>query len=89
MSATVSQAAKVTTAIHPPQFVVDANGQRTAVLMDIRSWELLSEWVEPVTDAKIVLNSPGEMEYAGGRPEQAGWLDWDQIRDLWDDDEDA
>ncbi len=57
--------------------------------MDMRSWELLSAWIETVTDAKIAQYSLGELEEAGGRPEQAGWLDWDAIRDAWTDDEDS
>lgn len=77
----------ISEAIQPPQFVVDANGQRTAVLMDVRSWQLLSDWVEAVTDAKIAQAGLQELEQAGGRPEQAGWLDWNVIREAWDDDE--
>lgn len=76
-------------AIQPLQFLVDAEGQRTAVVLDVRAWELLSEWVETVTDSKIALQSLTELQTAGGRPEQAGWLLWDQIRDAWDDEEDS
>lgn len=87
MSTSTHEAITKSDAILPPQFVVDAKGQRTAVLMDMRSWELLSDWIETVTDAKIAQHSLRELEDAGGRPEQAGWLDWETIRDAWNDDE--
>ncbi len=79
----------IPSAILPPQFVVDATGRRTAVLLDVRSWELLSDWVETVTDVKVAHLGLQELVDAGGRPEQAGWLEWDNIRDAWDDDKDS
>ncbi len=74
-------------AIHPVQFLVDAKGERTAVVLDVRAWELLSEWIETVTDRKIALDSMSELEAAGGRPERAGWLSWDEVRDFWDEED--
>lgn len=69
------------------QFVVDDKGQRTAVLLDIRAWEILIKWIETVTDAKIAAQALRELHLAGGRPEQADWLAWEDIRETWGDDE--
>jgi hypothetical protein len=69
------------------QFVVDDKGQRTAVLLDIRAWEMLIKWIETVTDTKIAVQALQELHQAGGRPEQAGWLAWEEIREAWGDEE--
>jgi hypothetical protein len=69
------------------QFVVDDEGQRTAVLLDIRAWEMLMNWIETATDIKIATQALTELQQAGGRPEQAGWLDWSDISEEWGDEE--
>lgn len=74
-------------ALKPMQFVVDDKGQQTAVLLDIRAWEMLIKWIEIVTDTKIAVQALNELQQAGGRPEQAGWLAWDEISEEWDGEE--
>ncbi len=69
------------------QFVVDNEGQQTAVLLDIQSWEALINWIEDITDLKIAAQALTELEVAGGRPQQAGWLAWDDIKEEWSDEE--
>lgn len=66
---------------------MDDKGQRTAVLLDIRAWEMLIKWIETVTDTKVAAQALQELHLAGGRPEQAGWLAWEDIREAWGDDE--
>ncbi len=63
-------------ALKSAQFVIDNEGQRTAVLMDIRSWEMLLNWIEDIADTKIASQALIELHVAGGRPQQAGWLAW-------------
>jgi hypothetical protein len=72
-------------ALQSAQFVVNDQGQRTAVLMDIQAWNTLIEWLEDIIDTKIAVQSLTALETAGGRPQTAGWLDWDDIREEWDD----
>ena len=67
------------------QFVVNEQGQRTAALLDISAWEVLVDWVESATDIKIATYALTELERTGGRPALAGWLDWDAIREEWDE----
>jgi hypothetical protein len=74
-------------ALKPIQFVVDSEGRRTAVLLDIQAWERLINWIEIVTDAKIAAQALAELQQAGGRPEQAGWLAWEDISEEWGDEE--
>ena len=74
-------------ALKSAQFVVDNEGQQTAVLLDIQSWEALINWIEDITDLKIAAQALTELEVAGGRPQQAGWLAWDDIREEWSDEE--
>ena len=66
------------------QFVVDDKGERTAVLLDIQAWETLINWIETLTDTKMAMQALTELQQAGGRPEQAGWLAWDEISQEWD-----
>lgn len=68
------------------QFVVDDKGQRTAVLLDIRAWEMLIKRIETVTDTKITVQALQELHSVGRRTEQAGWLAWEDIREAWSDD---
>jgi hypothetical protein len=65
------------------QFVVDDEGKRTAVLLDIRTWDVLIKWIETVTDTKIAIQALDELQQGGGRPEQAGWFAWDRVSEEW------
>lgn len=71
------------------QFVVDHEGRQTAVLLDIQTWETLINWIETVTDTRIASQILTELKQAGGRPEQAGWLDWNEINEEWGDKEES
>ncbi len=76
-------------ALKSAQFVVDNSGHQTAVLLDIQSWEALLNWFEDMTDIKIATQGLTELEVAGGRPQQAGWLDWDNISEEWSDEKET
>jgi len=58
-------------------------------LLNIQAWEALIKWIEDATDSKIALQALSELREAGGRPQQAGWLDWNDIRKEWSDEEEA
>ena len=76
-----------TEALSSVQFVVDSEGHRTAVLLDIQAWETLVDLIEDATDIGVVSQALRELQAAGGRPQQAGWLDWNDIREDWCDEE--
>jgi hypothetical protein len=65
------------------QFLINQEGQRTAVLLDIQLWERLLTWIEEAIDTKVAIQSLTELQDAGGRPAQAGWLAWEEIREEW------
>ena len=74
-------------ALKSAQFVIDNQGHHTAVLLTVQAWECLIDWVEDVTDARIVTQAFAELQSVGGRPQKAGWLAWDGVREAWDDKE--
>ncbi len=47
----------VAEALQSVQFVVDNQGKRNAILLDIQAWETLIKWIEDVTDTNIALQS--------------------------------
>ncbi len=79
----------VVEALQSVQFVVDNQGKRNAILLDIQAWETLIKWIEDVTDTKIALQALSELQEAGGRPQQADWVDWNDIRKEWSNEEEA
>ncbi len=68
-------------ALESAQFVVNHQGQRTGVLLTLESWEMLVQLVEDAADAKTAANALSELN--DGRPETAGWLAWDDVKDAW------
>lgn len=78
--------ADVVTSLKSVQFVVDANGKRTGALLSIAAWEALLDWIENQQDAAIIQQAITELKAAGGRPEKAGWLAWEAVKDDWDKD---
>ncbi len=66
-------------ALKSAQFVVDSKGDQKAVLLDIQAWETLINWIENIIDTKIATQALAELQAAGGRPQQTGWLAWDDI----------
>ena len=70
-------------ALKSAQYVVDKNGHRTAVLLTMQSWQSLMNWIEDIADARLASEALTTLQAAGGRPEDAGWLAWDDIREEW------
>jgi len=67
-------------ALKSAQYVVDKHGHRTAVLLTIQSWQSLMDWIEDIADAHLATEALTALQATGGRPEDAGWLAWDDIR---------
>ena len=63
------------------QFVVDKQGQPSAVQMDIDTWESLLDWIEDIEDRTVVKEALPRLR---GGPEKAGALKWDDVKAEWD-----
>lgn len=56
-----------------------AGGRRLAVL-DADEWEGLVEWLETIEDIQIAQRALEQLRAAGGDPETAGWLRWEDVQ---------
>ncbi len=50
------------------------------------AWEALLDWIENQEDTAVIKQALTELKAAEGRPEKAGWLAWDAVKDEWDND---
>ncbi|MEG4288704.1 hypothetical protein QUA81_01690 [Microcoleus sp. F6_B4] len=67
------------------EFVVDANGKKKAAQLSISAWEALLDWIENREDEQIFKTAMAQLQKCGS-PEKAGWLDWEAVKDEWDED---
>jgi hypothetical protein len=71
--------------LHGPkavQYVTDNEGRRVGVLLDIRAWDALLEWIENAADVQLAVKALTELHEAGG-PGNVGWVLWDTAREDW------
>lgn len=54
------------------QYLTDSEGRRTAVLLDIRAWESIVDWIENATDTQLALKALKELTAGGARRRPAG-----------------
>ena len=73
----------VVEALKSAQYVVDHNGHQTAVLLPMQSWQSLLDWIDNMADTHLAADALTALQAAGGRPERAGWLAWDDISEEW------
>jgi len=66
------------------RFLVDSQGNKTAVQLSITAWETILNWIENREDETIVSEAMKELKNAGGNPQKAKWLDWDAVKNEWD-----
>jgi hypothetical protein len=59
---------------------ISIKGERFA-LITLEEWEALLEWLETLEDIEIARRALAELKEAGGDPEKAGWLKWEEIRE--------
>jgi hypothetical protein len=69
------------------KFVVGADGQPTAVQVDVPMWQQIMAALEDAEDVALARAALAELEAAGGDPDRAGWLRLEEIRQAWEADD--
>ncbi len=59
---------------------VTVKGKRFAVV-SADDWEAMIEWLETLEDIQTARDALKELKAAGGDPDKAGWLRWEDVRD--------
>jgi len=65
------------------QFVVEQDGRRTGVFLDMAGWEALLDWLENIEDRALVQAMLPRLRLG---PDKAGALRWKEIAAEWDGD---
>ncbi len=73
-------------ALNSAQFVVDTNGQQVAVQLSMAAWEALLDWVESQEDNAIVKAAIPQLKNLEDASGNDQWLEWDEIKNKWDED---
>jgi hypothetical protein len=62
-----------------PSYVMNADGQPEAVLIDFSTWQTILEWLEEVVDHQILHQARADLALLtqGNRP--PGWQNWDDF----------
>ena len=66
-------------ALQSVQYVTVQN--RQLAVLDLDDWEALVEWLETLEDVAIAKQAYAQLKTAGGDRRQAGWLEWDTVKD--------
>jgi len=54
---------------------------RRFAVVDADDWDSLIEWLETLEDVQAFHASQAQLDAAGGDPDRAGWLRWEDVRD--------
>jgi hypothetical protein len=63
----------LTEALISARFVVDSDGQRTEVILPVKAWEALMDWLEDMEDTAII------RERWADRQVRASWPSLDEV----------
>lgn len=69
------------------RFVVGADGQPSAVQVDIGLWQRIIEALEDAEDIEIAREALVELDAAGGEAAKAGWINLEDVIDEWQRDD--
>lgn len=73
-------------ALQSAHFLVDANGQRIAVQLNISAWETLLNWIENQEDKAIVKAALPKLQNLREHPDNPDWVDWTTVQESWESD---
>ncbi len=60
-----------------PSYVMNADGQPEAVLIDIATWQLILEQLQDVADNEIVEQAKADLAILASGQRPAGWKSWE------------
>ncbi len=72
----------VVEAIASARYMINAEGNKTDIILPLPVWEKLLAWLEDQDDRTFVREMLPRLKMG---PEKAGALSWDQIADQWDE----
>lgn len=65
------------------RFVVGADGQPSAVQINMSLWKQIVAALEDAEDVALAQAALAELKAAGGDPERAGWLRLEDVERKW------
>ena len=66
-------------AIQHPSYVIGAEGQATAVLVDIATWRAVIGYLEDVEDSKVLQAAAKDLAALAQGQRPAGWKSWEEF----------
>ncbi len=72
----------VVEAIASARYMINAEGNKTDIILPLPVWEKLLAWLEDQDDRALVREM---LPHLNMGPEKAGALSWDQVADQWDE----
>src|SRR4051812_17280560 len=79
LSASVTPVMK---ALSSARYVINAEANKTDIVLPLPIWEKLLEWLEDQEDRALVREMLPRLKMG---PEKAGALSWDEVADEWND----
>ncbi|HEX9922526.1 MAG TPA: hypothetical protein VGD99_07675, partial [Anaerolineae bacterium] len=67
----------ISTAYRQPSYIVDANGQPEAVIIDIAMWQIILEQLEDLVDHEVLHQAAADLEALSKGQRPAGWQSWE------------
>jgi hypothetical protein len=74
--------AEVEDAFRSVRFIMSQEGQETGVLLEMKDWQVLLDWLEDLEDRALVQSILPRLQRG---PQGAGALRWEEVEADWDD----
>ena len=62
-----------------PSYVMNADGQPEAVLVDIATWQMILEQLQDVADHQILSQALADLKLLASGTRPAGWKSWEEF----------
>ncbi len=72
-------------ALNSARFVINPQGERVAVQLNLEDWEQILDYLELQDDRSLVRSAQTQLK-ALRQNETSQWIDWEQVKAEWDDD---